>query len=85
MEQSHLPNTPFLKSGVSVSDNNMSVYLIKLSWNQNVKYRYTWLHRCMSVFVWENWFEKNYKLTEPLLVSTIRLFYATIVDKYNKK
>jgi len=31
MEQSQLLNTPFLKSGVSVSDNNISVYLIKLS------------------------------------------------------
>ena len=39
----------------------------------------------MSEFVWENWFEKNCKLNEPLLVSTIRLFYVTIIDKYNKR
>ena len=64
----------------------MSVHLIKISWNQNVLS--TSISDC--IVAWVYLFEKidsrrNCKLNESLLVSTIRLFYATIIDEYNKR
>jgi len=58
----------------------MSVHLIKISWNQNVLS--TSISDC--IVAWVYLFEKidsrrNCKLNESLLVSTIRLFYATII------
>jgi len=65
--------TNFLHGVKAVSEHSLK-YSVNASANKHVLLSdWIGLHRCMSVFVWENWFEKNCKLNEPLLVSTIRL------------